>query len=79
MIVTHADTDHSGGALSVLEAVPVEWLVSSLRDDHPIQLAAAAGIPDAVRGNRGNGMGFASTCCIRWSRVTASPGSKPMR
>lgn len=43
MIVTHADTDHSGGALSVMEAVPVEWLVSSLRDDHPIQQAASSG------------------------------------
>lgn len=41
MIVTHADLDHSGGALSVLEAVPVERLVSSLSADHPIQLAAA--------------------------------------
>ncbi|MDE2365691.1 MAG: DNA internalization-related competence protein ComEC/Rec2, partial [Betaproteobacteria bacterium] len=40
MVVTHADSDHSGGALSVLQAVPVEWLVSSLNDDHPIQLAA---------------------------------------
>jgi competence protein ComEC len=43
IIVTHADTDHSGGALSVMEAVPVEWLVSSLRDDHPIQQAASSG------------------------------------
>jgi competence protein ComEC len=42
MIVTHADSDHSGGALSVLEAVPVGWLVSSLSEDHPIQLAASA-------------------------------------
>jgi competence protein ComEC len=41
MIVTHADIDHSGGALSVLQAVPVDWLVSSLKEDHPIQLAAA--------------------------------------
>ncbi|MGH8763700.1 MAG: ComEC/Rec2 family competence protein [Nitrosospira sp.] len=41
MIVTHADLDHSGGALSVLEAVPVELLISSLSADHPIQLAAA--------------------------------------
>jgi competence protein ComEC len=41
MIVTHADADHSGGALSVLQAVPVERLVSSLKEDHPIQLAAA--------------------------------------
>jgi len=37
MIVTHSDSDHSGGALSVLQAVPVGWLVSSLRDGHPIQ------------------------------------------
>lgn len=42
MIVTHADMDHSGGALSVLQAVPVDWLVSSLKEDHPIQLAAAS-------------------------------------
>ncbi|MBA4141489.1 MAG: DNA internalization-related competence protein ComEC/Rec2 [Nitrosospira sp.] len=41
MIVTHADLDHSGGALSVLQAIPVEWLVSSLKRDHPIQLAAS--------------------------------------
>ncbi len=40
MVVTHADSDHSGGALSVLQAIPVEWLVSSLHNDHPIQLAA---------------------------------------
>lgn len=42
MIVTHADIDHSGGALSVLQAVPVDWLVSSLKEDHPLQLAAAS-------------------------------------
>ena len=41
MIVTHADTDHSGGALSVLQAVPVDRVVSSLKEDHAIQLAAA--------------------------------------
>lgn len=41
MIVTHADSDHSGGALSVLEAVPVESLMSSLSTDHPIQFAAS--------------------------------------
>ncbi|SEO20965.1 competence protein ComEC [Nitrosospira multiformis] len=40
MIVTHADSDHSGGALSVLQAVPVGGLVSSLRDGHPIQQSA---------------------------------------
>lgn len=42
MIVTHADSDHSGGALSVLQAVPVDWLVSSLNEDHPVQLAVSS-------------------------------------
>jgi competence protein ComEC len=36
MIVTHQDSDHSGGALSVLATVPVGWLASSLREDHAI-------------------------------------------
>ncbi|MBN9126280.1 MAG: ComEC/Rec2 family competence protein, partial [Nitrosospira sp.] len=40
MIVSHSDSDHSGGALSVLEAVPVKRLISSLDTGHPIQLAA---------------------------------------
>jgi competence protein ComEC len=30
MIVSHQDSDHSGGALSVLQTVPVTWLASSL-------------------------------------------------
>ncbi|MDP1558034.1 MAG: DNA internalization-related competence protein ComEC/Rec2 [Nitrosomonas sp.] len=37
LIVSHADSDHSGGALSVLDAVPVSWLISTMNDDHPIQ------------------------------------------
>jgi len=36
MVVTHQDSDHSGGALSVLAAVPVDWFASSLPDDHAI-------------------------------------------
>ena len=36
MIVTHQDTDHSGGALSLLSTVPVDELLSSLPDEHPI-------------------------------------------
>ncbi|MDQ6916654.1 MAG: DNA internalization-related competence protein ComEC/Rec2 [Pseudomonadota bacterium] len=36
MIVSHQDSDHSGGALSLLETVPVGWLASSLNADHPI-------------------------------------------
>jgi competence protein ComEC len=36
MIVSHRDTDHSGGAMSVLAAVPVGLLLTSLATDHPI-------------------------------------------
>jgi competence protein ComEC len=36
MVVTHQDTDHSGGAKSVLQTVPVDWLASSLPGDHAI-------------------------------------------
>jgi competence protein ComEC len=36
MVVTHQDADHSGGALSLLSAVPVDWLATSLPDDNAI-------------------------------------------
>lgn len=36
LVVSHQDLDHSGGALGLLDAVPVTWLASSLPDDHPI-------------------------------------------
>ena len=36
LVVSHADNDHSGGALSVLDGVPVSWLLSSLPNEHPI-------------------------------------------
>ena len=39
LIISHADTDHSGGALSILRAVPVERLIASLPGEHPIMSA----------------------------------------
>ena len=41
MIVTHDDIDHSGGALSVLQGMPVDWLASPLAPTHPVVQAAA--------------------------------------
>ncbi len=41
MILTHNDSDHTGGALSVMQAMPVAMLSSSLPDDSPILLIAA--------------------------------------
>jgi competence protein ComEC len=43
LIVSHADSDHSGGALSILRAVPVARLVSSLPEDSAIVASARAG------------------------------------
>ena len=45
MIVSHADSDHSGGALSILHAVQVDRIVSSLPAEHPIVAHRARGPP----------------------------------
>ena len=42
MVVTHLDTDHSGGALSLLDTVPVGWLASSMAEDSRIVVARKA-------------------------------------
>jgi competence protein ComEC len=39
VIVTHQDMDHAGGAQSVLDALPVDWLTSSLPDGDPLRAA----------------------------------------
>ena len=36
MIVSHQDSDHSGGAATLLQTVPVDWLLSSLPYDHDL-------------------------------------------
>jgi len=36
LIVSHNDTDHSGGMASVLAQMPVDWVVSSLADNTPV-------------------------------------------
>jgi competence protein ComEC len=36
LIVTHADSDHSGGAISVLQSVPTAWMLSSLEPESDI-------------------------------------------
>jgi len=36
LMLTHDDTDHTGGAASVIQAMPIGWLSSSLPDGHPL-------------------------------------------
>ncbi len=45
LIVSHADTDHEGGAASILEVLPVGWLASSLPADHPLRAASSHHLP----------------------------------
>lgn len=40
IVISHGDTDHTGGALAVLEGVDAGWVASSLPADHAIVHAA---------------------------------------
>jgi competence protein ComEC len=42
MVLTHEDTDHVGGALSVLESLEVEAIASSLAPQHPLNALAVS-------------------------------------
>jgi competence protein ComEC len=44
LIVSHDDDDHWGGAQSVLQALPVEWLLTSLPDLDPLVVQAGPGL-----------------------------------
>ena len=41
LILTHDDTDHTGGAASVMQAMPIGWLSSSLPEGHPLLQTSA--------------------------------------
>lgn len=59
MVLSHDDADHHGGALSVLEAVPVGWVLTSLPAGHP--LLAGAPRPIACQAGQSwewDGVGF---------------------
>ncbi len=45
MMVSHEDSDHSGGALSLLRGMRIDWVAASLPPQHPIALNAKQFIP----------------------------------
>jgi competence protein ComEC len=53
LIVSHQDSDHSGGALSLLQTVPVAWLASSLPADNAIVRARVERDEAALRCSAG--------------------------
>lgn len=36
MLISHSDADHSGGALSILQQIPIQLVSSSLQEENPI-------------------------------------------
>lgn len=44
LIVSHDDSDHSGGAASVLRMVTVDWMASSLAPEHALHALAARSV-----------------------------------
>lgn len=40
LILTHDDSDHTGGASSIMQAMPIGWLSSSLPSNHPLLQSA---------------------------------------
>ena len=44
VILTHDDADHTGGALSVLQAMPIDWLMSTLDDADPLHFHAETNV-----------------------------------
>jgi competence protein ComEC len=45
IVITHDDTDHSGGAASVARAIPARLLFSSVSDAHPVRDLIAYRLP----------------------------------
>ena len=68
MIVSHADSDHSGGALSVLDVIPVRLLMSSLTPDHPIVDRMRGASSRCVAGTSWTWDGV--TVSVLWPRAT---------
>jgi competence protein ComEC len=80
MIVTHQDSDHSGGALTLLQTVPVAWLASSLPEGHDILERRATDGGAALRceaGQRWTWDGVRFAVLQPTAALYAAPASKP--
>jgi competence protein ComEC len=45
VVISHDDSDHAGGAVSVLQGLPTAMVLSSLERDHPAQALAPVRLP----------------------------------
>jgi competence protein ComEC len=77
LVVSHLDSDHSGGAGSLLQTVPVDTLLSSLPADSDVLMlreADGGGARRCTAGERWSWTACASPCCIRRRTSTMRPG-----
>lgn len=72
LVLSHDDIDHVGGAASVLQAVPVGWVTSSLPPDHPLRGQSAAFLP-CLDGQNWEWDG------VRFEILHPAPGVSPRR
>lgn len=68
MIVSHSDTDHAGGALSILDGMEIDWVLSSLPSGHPVVARA----PQHQRCEAGQGWSWDG---IRFDMIHPAPVS----
>jgi competence protein ComEC len=45
LLISHQDTDHAGGAADILQAMPVDWLMSSLPARHALLTQSRKALP----------------------------------
>jgi competence protein ComEC len=77
VMLTHADRDHVGGALSVLQAIPAERILSSLDASHPALVLGEHRMPCA-RGQRWSWDGVEFRVLHpAWRALRQAPAAEP--
>ncbi len=76
LMVSHRDLDHVGGALSLLQSLPVAWLSSSLEWEHPV-IAAAARHQRCLAGQHWTWDGVQFELLHPTPEIYADPRAKP--
>ena len=76
MIVSHSDVDHAAGALTLLDALQVDWMASSLAPGHPAVRKAQSGHRRCVAGQRWEWDGVAFEMLQPGAASYADPGLK---
>lgn len=85
LVLSHDDSDHHGGVLSVLEAMPARWLLTSMPAGHPLLSVREiddnpypAGISPLPPRERGGGEGGQRHAASISERLAVEAGPRPI-